>query len=91
MSNININPQSYNSTTRVSRHDQITSAIEVDGGLQGDHGLGVVAGLELLQRLVEIGDVRLVVLLVVQLHDVSADVRLQRAIAIVVVARIRSK
>jgi hypothetical protein len=60
-----------------------TSAIEVDGGLQGDDGLGVVGGLELLQRLVEAGDVRLVVLLVVQLHDLAADGGLQGAVVVV--------
>lgn len=60
-----------------------TAAIEVDGGLQGDNGLGVVGGIQLLQRLVVVGEVRLVVLLVVQLHDVGADDGLQRAVVVV--------
>lgn len=63
----------------------MTSAVELNGGLQLDDGGGVAlgeGGVELLEGLVEVGDVGLVVLLVVELHDLSADDGLQSAIVV---------
>lgn len=64
-----------------------TSAIKIDGGLQGDYNRRIVGGLQLLQSLVVVGDVSLMVLLVVQLHDVAADVGLQRPVVVVQVGQ----
>lgn len=66
--------------------DQLrTAAVEFDGGLQRDE-LGQVA-LVLRRRLllccsIEVGNVGGVVLGVVQLHDLTADDRLQRGVVV---------
>jgi hypothetical protein len=60
----------------------LTAAVELDGALELDDSGGVALGdgsVELLQRLVVVGDVGGVVLLVVQAHDLPRDGRLQRA------------
>ena len=60
-----------------------TSAVEFDGALQLDDGRGIGLGeglVELLERLVVVGDVGLVVLLMVELHDLSANLWLQSTI-----------
>jgi hypothetical protein len=73
------------------RERERTSAVEFDGALQSDNGGGVGLGegmVELLKGLVVVGDVGLVVLLVVELHDLSADHRLQSP---VVVGQVRQR
>jgi len=63
-----------------------TSAIELDGGLELNDGSGIGLGngiLELLEGLVVVGDVSLVVLLVVELHDFAADGWLECPIVVV--------
>ena len=62
-----------------------TSAVEFDGALQLDNGRGIGLGeslVELLERLVVVGDVGLVVLLMVELHDLSANHWLQSTIVV---------
>lgn len=62
-----------------------TSAIEFDGALQFDDGGGIALGhgvVELFESLVVVGDVGLVVLLVVELHDLAADGGLQSAVVV---------
>lgn len=64
---------------------QVTTAVEVDGGLQVDLGSNVTLVLSLLQLLnggVVAGDVGVVVVLVVQLHDLSVDSGLKGAIVV---------
>lgn len=64
---------------------QVTTTVEVDGGLQGDLGGNVALVLSLLQLLnggVVAGDVGVVVVLVVQLHDLSVDSGLKGAIVV---------
>jgi hypothetical protein len=63
----------------------VASAVEVDEGLQSNLGLDVllVLGLDhLLGEVVERCHVCVVVVLVVQLHDLSGDAGLQGAIVI---------
>lgn len=63
----------------------LTSSVEFDSALQLDNGGGVAlsgGGIELLESLVVIGDVSLVMLLVVELHDVGADGGLQVAVIV---------
>lgn len=63
----------------------MTSAIELDGALQLDDGGGVAFSdgvLELLKSLVVVGNISLVVLLVVELHDFAANGRLESAIVV---------
>ena len=59
----------------------VTTSVEFDallyGDLRGDVGGGNSLGLG-LEKPVQIGDVRLVVFAVVELHDLGGDVRLQR-------------
>lgn len=62
-----------------------TSAVEFDGALQSDDGGGIAldhGDVELLEGLVVVGDVGLVVLLVVELHDLAADDGLQGAVVV---------
>ena len=63
----------------------MATAVEVEQGRNGG-GLGEVAlglgGVEGLKRTVEAIDVRLVVLAVVQLHNLARDVGLERAIVV---------
>lgn len=62
-----------------------TSSVELDSALKLDDGGGVAlrgGGIELLKGLVIIGDVSLVVLLVVKLHDLGADGGLQVAVIV---------
>ena len=64
---------------------EVAAAVEVDEGLEGDLGGDVGFGLrgrELLRRVVEGIDVGVVVVLVVQLHDLAGDGRLQRAVVV---------
>jgi len=63
----------------------VAAAIEPQGRSQLDQLGGVAFGLSILQLLlggVQIVDVGLVVLLVVQLHDLPADDRLQGGIVV---------
>jgi len=60
----------------------MAAAVELDGALELDDGGGVAlgdGGVELLERLVVVGDVGGVVLLVVQAHDLTGDGRLKSA------------
>ena len=66
----------------------LTSSIEIEGTLEGDDGGRVLGLMELLQGRIEVRDVGLVVLAVVELHDLPADERLERAI---VVGQIRQR
>ena len=62
-----------------------TSAIELDGALQLDDRGGVAFSegvFELLESLVVVGNVSLVVLLVVELHDFAANGRLESAVVV---------
>ena len=62
-----------------------TSAIEFDGALQLDDGRGIGLGeglVKLLECLVVVGDVGLVVLLMVELHDLFANHWLQSNIVV---------
>lgn len=64
---------------------QVTTAVEVDGGLKVDLSRDVVLGLGLLQLLdgsVVAVDIGLVVVLVVQLHDLARDRGLQSTVVI---------
>ena len=64
---------------------KVTTAVEVDGGLKGDLGSNValVLGfLELLNRVVVVGHVGVVVVLVVDLHDLAGDGGLQSTVVI---------
>lgn len=68
-----------------SKEFKQTSAVELDGTLQLDNSGSVafVDGLvELLKCFVEISNISLVVLLVVQLHNLAANRGLQSAIII---------
>lgn len=68
-----------------------TSAVESDGALQSDGGGGVAhvdCLIELLKGLVVVGDVELTVVLVVELHDLRHDHRLQSR---VVVGQVRQR
>lgn len=63
----------------------VTAAVEVDEGLQGDLGLDVVLGFGLGDLLAEVvvgGYVGVVVVLVVEFHDLAADGRLEGAVVI---------
>lgn len=63
----------------------MTTAVEVDQRSLGSSGLGVVLVLGLSEgvgSVVEAGDVGLVVLGVVKLHDLAGDVRLKSAIVV---------
>lgn len=63
----------------------MTAAVEFDGALEVDDAGRVSladGGVELLERLVVVGDVGGVVLLVVQAHDLAGDGRLQRAVVV---------
>lgn len=62
-----------------------TSTVELEGALEQDNGGSVTTsdgGVKLLEGLVEIGDIGLVVLLVVQPHDLAGDSRLQGVVTI---------
>ena len=62
-----------------------TTAVELQGALESDHGGDVVLRLGigvLLESGVEVGHVRLVVFSVVDLHNLAADGRLELAIVI---------
>ena len=64
---------------------QVTTAVEVDRGLEGNLGRDVLLGLsllELLNRSVVVVDIGLVVGLVVNLHDLTGDRGLQSAIVV---------
>lgn len=64
---------------------EVTTAVEVDQGLQGDLRRNVILGLSLLQLLdglVVAVDIGLVVVLVVKLHDLARDRRLQSTIIV---------
>lgn len=64
---------------------QVSTAVEVDGGLEGDLSRDVVLGLgflELLHGIVVASHIGIMVVLVVQLHDLAADGRLQGAIVV---------
>lgn len=74
-----------NKQSEQARERERTSAVELDGGLELDDGGGAAlfhGGVELLQRLVVVGDVGLVVLLVMNLHDLTAYGRLQGTVVI---------
>ena len=63
----------------------VAAAIELNRSLEGNLLGDIVArlcGLELLHRRVQVGHVRVVVLAVVDLHDLAADVRLQRRVLV---------
>lgn len=65
----------------------VPAAVEVDGGFQGDLGRHVVLGLrlvQLLERGVVVGHVGVVVVLVVQLHDLARDGGLEGAVVVCV-------
>lgn len=69
----------------------VPSAVELDRSLKGDHR-GVVA-LDLcfrvlLHRHVKVGDVRVVVLGVVQLHDLAADDGLERSVVVIEIGQL---
>lgn len=64
---------------------QVTTTVEVDGGLEGNLGRDVTLGLGILQLLhgvVVVGDVGFVVVVVVQLHDLAGDRGLQGTIVV---------
>jgi hypothetical protein len=63
----------------------VTTTVEVDGGLELDLFGEVFLVLSLLecgQCGVEVGDVRLMVLLVMSLHDLTTDGRLQCTVVV---------
>ena len=63
----------------------VAASVELDGALQGYHRGDVPLQLRLsvlLHRRVEVGDVRLMVLGVVQLHDLAADDGLEGAVIV---------
>lgn len=67
------------------RREDGTSAIEFNGTLQLDNGGSISlgdGGIELLESFVVVGDVSLVVLLVMNLHDLSIYGRLKSAIVV---------
>ena len=64
---------------------QVTTAVEVDGGLEGDLCRDVtlvLSLLELLNGVVVVGDIGVVVVLVVHLHDLTGDRGLQSAVVV---------
>lgn len=64
---------------------QVTTAVEVDRRLQGNLGGDVTLGLSLLELLngvVVVGDIGVVVVLVVDLHDLAGDGGLKGAIVV---------
>lgn len=64
---------------------QVATTVEVDEGLQGNLGGNVTLVLSLLELLnsgVVAGDIGVVVVLVVQLHDLAVDGGLQGAIVV---------
>jgi hypothetical protein len=64
---------------------EVAAAVEVDQGLQGDLGGNVLLLLgfgDLLAEVVERGYVRVVVVLVMQLHDLTRDGGLESAIVV---------
>ena len=69
----------------------VPSAVELDRSLKGDHR-GVVAlhlcFRVLLHRNVKVGDVRVVVLGVVQLHDLAADDGLERSVVVIEIGQL---
>ena len=61
--------------------------------LKGDHFSHIIVALglfELLQRRIQVVEISLVVLAVVELHDVRADVRFQGGIIIVQIRQLES-
>lgn len=63
----------------------VTASVEVDQWLQGNLGLDILlclCGCELLGRGIEAVDIGLVVVLVVQLHDLTGDRGFERAIVV---------
>lgn len=67
------------------REREETSAVELDGALQPDDGGGISHGegmFKLEEGLVVVSDVGLVVLLVVELHDLCHDHRLQSPVVV---------
>lgn len=79
-----INPM-LKSQIRSDSDERGTSAVELDGALQFGDGGGVSGGNgvgELLESLVVVGDVSLVVLLVVDSHDIAADCGLESAVVV---------
>ncbi len=64
---------------------QVTTAVEVDRRLQSNLGRDVTLGLSLLELLngvVVVGDIGVVVVLVVDLHDLAGDGGLKSAIVV---------
>jgi hypothetical protein len=71
---------------------KVTTAVEVDGGLESNLGSDVtlVLGLlELLNGVVVVGDIGVVVVLVVNLHDLAGDGGLQSAVVVFFVSSCR--
>jgi len=63
----------------------VTPPIEIDSGLKlnlSSQVLLVLSLLQLSERVVEVGDVRLMMLLVMSLHDLTTDGRLQGTVVI---------
>lgn len=64
---------------------EVTTAVEVDGGLERNLGSDVtlvLSLLELLKGVVVVGDVCIVVVLVVNLHDLAGDRGLQSTVVV---------
>lgn len=64
---------------------QVATTVEVDSGLEGNLGRDVTLGLgllELLNGVVVVGDIGVMVVLVVQLHDLAGDGRLESTIVV---------
>lgn len=64
---------------------QVSTTVKVDSGLEGDLGRDVTLGLgllELLNGVVVVGDIGVVVVLVVQLHDLSGDGGLESTVVV---------
>lgn len=64
---------------------QVATTVEVDGGLEGDLGRDITLGLsllELLKGIVVVGDIGVVVVLVVELHDLAGDGGLKSSIVV---------
>ena len=69
----------------------VPSAVELDRSLKGDHRGVVTLDLRfrvLLHRHVKVGDVRVVVLGVVQLHDLAADDGLERSVVVIEIGQL---